>query len=137
MPKKTVGKFRDLINENRDVFRKHFGVDLFPGSLNVDVPEPRTLQDDLGLGKYRPALVIPRSELKGMPAYIGDGQALRCKLQSTKMTGPVDCWIFRRIGSRVRKAVIEIVAEEALADTFGLRDGDSVTLRFFEGPNRD
>ena len=66
MPRKTVGKFNLLIKSNSEVFRKYFGVDLFPGSLNVDVPEPETLQSDLDQGKYQPAFAIPRSELRGM-----------------------------------------------------------------------
>lgn len=133
-PKKTVGKFSGFITKNADVFRKHFGVDLFPGSLNVYVPDPQSLQNDLDQRVCRPAFIIPRSELRCMPPYIGDGQAWACKLTSTKTMESVECWIFRRVGSRVPKGIIEVVARESFAKIYGLRDGDTVTLTLFEGP---
>jgi hypothetical protein len=99
--KRTVGRFNQLITDNAAVFRRHFGVDLFPGSLNVDVPEPASLQRDLDAGNPPPAFVIPRTELIKMPAYIGDGQAWSCVLRGEKFPALVSCRIFRRIGSKV------------------------------------
>jgi CTP-dependent riboflavin kinase len=55
--RRTVGRFNVLINDNANVFRRHFGDNLFPGSLNVDVPEPTSLQRDLDAGKPVPAFV--------------------------------------------------------------------------------
>src|SRR5437588_12226575 len=43
---RTVGRFNELITDNRAVF---FGVDLFPGS-----PEPASLQRDLDAGRPPP-----------------------------------------------------------------------------------
>ncbi len=129
-PPKTVRKFGQLIRENADVFRRYFGVDLYPGSLNVDVAEPSTLQADLDAGRPRPTIVIPRDELAGMPSYIGDGQAWPCDLRCTNMSSPVACWVFRRIGSRVPPGVIELVAAPPqLIETYQLHDGDPAFLR--------
>jgi hypothetical protein len=43
-PPKTASRFGQFIRENADVFRRYFGVALYPGSLNVDVTEPSSLQ---------------------------------------------------------------------------------------------
>jgi hypothetical protein len=57
--RRTSGLFSKLINENAEVFRRYFGVALFPGSLNVDVPHPATLQAQLDSGMPPPSFVIP------------------------------------------------------------------------------
>lgn len=129
-PPRTAGRFNKLIEENRPVFRRYFGVDLFAGSLNVDVPVPTTLQKDMDQGKYRPAFVIPRAELVGMPPYIGDGQAWRCEIVTEKLAHPIDCWVFRRIGSRVPSGVIEVLSTEQLTKKYALVHGDPVQLSF-------
>ena len=128
--RRTAGGFGKLILENAPVFESHFGAALFPGSLNVDVPDPPTLQQDLDARRPPPDFVIPRGELIGMPDYIGDGQAWRCMLDGEKFSEPIDCWVFRRIGSRVPLGGLEIVAPEGLVDKHGLRDGDPVTIKF-------
>jgi CTP-dependent riboflavin kinase len=128
--KRTVGRFNKLIPDNCVVFRHHFGVDLFPGSLNIDVPAPASLQRDLDAGRPPPAFVIPKSELINMPAYIGDGQAWRCILHGEKFPTPVQCWVFRRIGSRVSPGIIEVLAQDKLRDVYGLQHGDPVTIDF-------
>ena len=102
--------FSRLINENAEVFRRYFGAALFAGSLNIDVPDPPTLQAQLDRGMPTPSFVIPKSELVNMPAYIGDGQAWQSVLKGSRFAHPIDCWIFRRVGSRVPKGVIEILA---------------------------
>jgi Transcriptional regulator of a riboflavin/FAD biosynthetic operon len=126
---KTRGEFGPFITENATVFRQHFGVVLFPGSLNVYVAQPPGLQKDLDTGKLPPAFVVPRGELSGNPNYVGDGQAWRCTLHSDKIPSPVNCWIFRRINSRVSSGVIELVAAVSLVKTYHLRDGDPVVIR--------
>lgn len=113
---------------NRTVFRRYFGVDLFPGSLNVDVHYQPSLEDDLDAGTPTPSFVIPRAELINMHEYIGDGHAWGCALRADKLPEPITCWIFRRKGSRVPKGVVEIVASVALVSTFGLRNGDRVAI---------
>lgn len=134
--KRTVGRFNELITDNRAVFRRHFGVDLFPGSLNVDVPAPASLQRDLDAGRPPPTFVIPKRELINMPAYIGDGQAWPCILRGGKFPAPVPCWVFRRIGSRVLPGIIEILAQDKLRDVYGLQQGDPVTIDFLP-PSKD
>jgi CTP-dependent riboflavin kinase len=114
--------------DNAAVFRRYFGVDLFPGSLNVDVPEPVSLQRDLDAGSPPPAFVIPKTELINMPAYIGDGQAWPCILRGEKFPAPVSCWIFRRIGSKVPPGVIELVAQDKLRDAYGLQHRDAIAI---------
>ena len=127
--RRTRGTFSKLIKENAEVFRRYFIVALFPGSLNVDVADPPTLQTQLDSGIPAPSFVIPKSELINMPAYIGDGQAWQSILKSSRFPHPIDCWIFRRVGSRVPKGVIEIVAgPPALKLTYGLKHGDPVLI---------
>jgi hypothetical protein len=92
--KRTAEGFSKLINDNAAVFRRYFGVDLYPGSLNIDVPEPVTLQRDRDSGKPPASFVIPRTELINMPDYIGDGQVWPCILRGEKFPTPVSCWIF-------------------------------------------
>ena len=127
----TRGMFRYLVNHNREIFKRYFKTDLFPGSLNVRVDTPVDLQQNLDKGVYPPAFIIPKEELVGMPSYIGNGQVWPCRLSSEKFENPMDCWIFRRIGSRVPQGIIELVAEHELVKPFGLQDGDPVTLEAF------
>jgi CTP-dependent riboflavin kinase len=134
---RTVGKFNKLINENAATFRRHFKTDLFAGSLNIDVPLPATLQQDLDAGKYEPSFVIPKTELVGMPSYIGDGQAWRARLTIQKTSACIPCWVFRRIDSKVSKGVLEIVATEKLRTTYGLEHGDAVEIALFIGSQVD
>ena len=126
--RRTAGRFSELINDNKAVFKRYFGVDLFPGSLNIDVPRPESLQRDLDAGNPLPTFVIPKTELINMPAYIGDGQAWPCILRGEKFPALVSGWIFRRIGSRVPPGVIEVVASEKLRDTYGLQHGERVSI---------
>jgi len=126
----TVGKFKILINENREVFHKYFGVYLFPGSLNVRIDIPDNLQSELDKGIPSPDFIIPKEKLVGMPAYIGNGQAWKSILSCQKFPTSVKCWIFRRIGSKVPKGIIEIVAEQELVKPYDLQDGDAVTIEF-------
>src|ERR1700730_16867043 len=43
--KRTVEHFNILISDNAEVFRRYFGVEIFPGSLNVDIADPPSLQE--------------------------------------------------------------------------------------------
>ncbi len=124
----TVGKFKILINDNKDVFYKYFGVYLFPGSLNIKVENPPNLQTNLDKGIPPPDFIIPRNELIGMPEYIGNGQAWGCRLKCDKFERDIDCWIFRRVGSRVPKGIIEIVSNFELVKPHGLVDGDNILI---------
>ena len=128
--KRTGGRFNELITDNSAVFRRYFGADLFPGSLNIDVPAPDSLQSDLDAGRPSPDFVIPKGELINMPKYIGDGQAWPCLLRGENFPAPVSCWVFRRIGSRVSHGVIEVLAAQKLRDVYGLRHGDAVIIDF-------
>jgi len=128
--KRTVGRFNELITDNSAVFKRYLGVDLFPGSLNIDVPAPDSLQRDLDAGRPPPAFVIPKTELINMPLYIGDGRAWPCLLRGDRFPAPASCWIFRRIGSRVPPGVIEIVAKCKLRDLYSLQHGDAVAIDF-------
>ncbi len=129
--KRTCGLFNQFVTANEETFRKYFGADLHPGSLNILVSEPQTLQQDLDNCKPPPSIVIPKSDLNGdprhMPAYIGDGRAWACKLFATKFEAPVKCWVFRRKGSRVAPGIIEIVAPLI---PYSLEHGDLVTIEF-------
>lgn len=128
--RRTVGKLSRLIYENAAVFERYFAATLFPGSLNVNVPHPPTLHKDLDAGRPPPAIRIPKTQLVGMPRYIGDGQAWPSRLRGKKLPYPIECWVFRRINSRVPAGVIELVAREALRVPYGLQHGDAVTIEF-------
>jgi CTP-dependent riboflavin kinase len=125
----TVGKFKILINNNKEVFHKYFGAYLFPGSLNIKINKPENLQQELDKKNPPPNFVIPRAELTRMPDYIGDGQAWKCVLFCDKFPAPINSWIFRRVGSRVPRGIIEIVAEQELAKPYALEDGDSIVIK--------
>lgn len=124
----TVGKFKILINENKEVFYRYFGVYLFSGSVNIKVENPPNVQDNLDKRIPPPDFIIPRNELVGMPGYIGNGQAWSCKLKCNKFGKDIDCWIFRRVGSRVPKGIIEIVSNIELVKPYGLVDGDDILI---------
>jgi len=124
----TRRTFGQLIKDNKEVFYKYFGVYLFPGSLNVKVDEPSDLQKNLDKSIPVPSFVIPKTELVGMPDYIGDGQAWPCCLICKKFPEPVKCWVFRRINSKVLKGIIELVAEKELVKPCSLCDGNSVSI---------
>ena len=126
--RRTAGTFSKLINDNAKVFERYFGAQLFPGSLNVDVLDKPSLQQDLDAGRPLPTIRIPKTELINMPAYIGDGQAWPCRLRGDKFPRPINCWVFRRIGSKVPHGVLEIVAAEPLRAPYNLQHGDSVVM---------
>ena len=129
--KRTAGCFSRLINENAAVFEHYFGVKLFPGSLNIDVPYPSSLQRDLDAGRPSPCIVIPKRELINMPTHIGDGQVWPCDLNGSRFSIPINCWIFRRKGSQVPAGVIEILSREPLREPYELKHGDPVTIEVF------
>lgn len=131
--RRTVGRFRTFMEANSTVFRRYFGVELFSGSLNVNVIDRPLIHADLDAGSPIPSFVIPRSEfgLIDMPSYIGDGQAWESALRGDKFPEPIICWIFRRKGSRVPQGVIELLAKDALVRTFGLKNGDRVVIDVF------
>ena len=101
---------------------------MYPGSLNIKIDHPGNLQQELDKGNPPPTFTVPKAELVGMPAYIGDGQTWRCVLFCDKFPHPISCWIFRRIGSRVPKGIIEVVSEIELVIPHGLVNGDYVRL---------
>jgi CTP-dependent riboflavin kinase len=129
--RRTVGGFAQFVTANDSKLREFFGHKLFPGSLNVLIEEPPTLQQDLDAGRPTPLFVIPKHLLDGMPVYIGDGQAWACNLHSDKFPSAIGCWIFRRIRSRVPRGVIEIVAVEPLVGPYKLQHGDQVNIEVF------
>lgn len=129
--KRTAGGFAQFVTANEATLRQFFGFALFPGSLNVLVTDPPSLQQDLDAGRPAPLFVIPREKLERMPVYIGDAQAWACNLDSKKFQAAIGCWILRRIRSGVPRGVIEIVAVEALVGPYKLLHGDPVTIEVF------
>jgi hypothetical protein len=129
--RQAAGEFDELFRDNAQVFKSHFGVELFPDALTVDIPTPSSLQADLDAGILAPSIIIPKAELVNTPEYLGDGQAWPCMLKGAKFPEPIVCWIFRRIGSQVPGGVIELVAKEGLKEPRGLQHGDVVTIEVF------
>jgi CTP-dependent riboflavin kinase len=133
-PRRTSGEFANWVNGNRTTLRQYFGVDLFPGSLNVEIGDgPADFQQSLDRGHPTPAFVIPRGELKLMALYLGDGRAWRATLTSARLSEH-SCWVFRRVRSQVPAHVIEVVSELPLVATFGLRNGEKMHLVICSGP---
>ncbi len=128
----TVGKFNQLVKDNRETFYKYFQKYLFPGSVNIRVDEPKDLQEKLDMGVPPAHFVIPRNELINIPSYLGNGQTWECKFYCEKFPEPIDCWIFRRINSKVPKGIIELVSEHELVKPYSLVDGDEVLIEIFE-----
>jgi CTP-dependent riboflavin kinase len=130
-PKRTCGNFAAWMTANQETLRKYFGADLFPGSLNVDIDSGAAdLHQGLDRGEPLPAFTIPRRELRAMPPYLGDAQAWRVSLSAARISMPHECWVFRRIGSKIPANVLEIVSTVAMVRTFGLRHGEDVELLF-------
>jgi CTP-dependent riboflavin kinase len=119
------------MSENHETLRKYFNADLFPGSLNVDIdPTVGSLHKQLDRGEPQPAFRIPRQELRAMSPYLGDAQAWRVSLSTARMTALHECWVFRRIGSKVPPNVLEILSIVPIVKTFGVQHGEALELMF-------
>jgi CTP-dependent riboflavin kinase len=130
-PRRSCGKFATWMADNHETLRKYFNADLFLGSLNVDIDSTTgSLHQQLDRGEPLPVFTIPRRELRAMSAYLGDAQAWRVSLSAARITIPHECWVFRRIGSKVPANVLEIVSTVAIVTTFGVRDGEDLELVF-------
>ena len=130
-PRRTCGKFAAWMAENQETVSRYFKADLFPGSLNVDIDAgAASLHQQLDVGEPLPAFTIPRRELRAMSPYLGDAQAWRVSLSAARISTPHECWVFRRIGSRVPANVLEIVSTVAIVMTFGVRHGEDLELVF-------
>lgn len=122
----NMHRFGSFLARNAEIFERHFGERLFNGSLNVLVPSPSSLPDDLDAKRPPPSIVIPKDDMRDNTC--GDGQAWRCTLTTPKIPRPVPCWIFRRIGSTVDRGIIELLSAEELVNPNDLWDGDEVTI---------
>ena len=130
-PRRTCGKFAAWMAENRETLRKYFNTDLFPGSLNVDIDSTAgSLHQQLDRGEPQPAFTIPRQELLAMSPYLGDAQAWRVSLSAARIATPHECWVFRRIGSKVPPNVLEILSIVPIVKTFGVQHGEALELMF-------
>lgn len=123
---KCSHRFSAFARDNADVLAKHLGGPIFPGSLNIRTGS-RRIGRALDSGQPAPDVVVPRAELRGMPAWLGDGRAWRCSIRASG-AGPVGCFLFRRAGSRVRPGIIEVLAADRLVGALGLRQGQRVVL---------
>jgi CTP-dependent riboflavin kinase len=130
-PRRTCGKFAAWMAENHETLRRYFNADLFSGSLNVDIDSTTgSLRQQLDRGEPLPAFTIPRRELRAMSAYLGDAQVWRVSLSAARIATPHECWVFRRIGSKVPTNVLEIVSTVGIVTTFGVRHGEDLELVF-------
>jgi CTP-dependent riboflavin kinase len=126
---RTMRRFGEWVKTNTVVLQRYFGGNLFEGSLNVDVQDRPSIQQDLDAGIPRPTFVIPVEEIdNGVARHLGDGQAWACELKGKGLPEPIRCWIFRRKNSGVDVGVIELVAHQGLVDTHRLRNGDEVVI---------
>jgi hypothetical protein len=117
--------------ENEATLREYFSAELFPGSLNVDIDSAAvSLHQQLDRGEPQPAFKIPREELRAMSPYLSDGQAWRVLLSAARIAPPHECWVFRRIGSKVPPNVLEVLSTVPIVKTFGVRHGEDLELVF-------
>lgn len=133
---KTYGAFSKWMKSNQEVFKKHFGAQLQDGSLNVGVVGCPNIHVILDNRELEPAIIIPKAEFRKMPSYLGDGQAWKCEILFPKQSMPHKCWVFRRIGSRVRPETIEILSTVKLVDEFKIHDGNDVMVVILDGVSR-
>jgi CTP-dependent riboflavin kinase len=126
----NMHRFGSFLAANSQLFESYLGVRLFNGSLNVHVPFPRSLADDLDAGKLSPSIVIPKAKMIGN--VLGDGHAWTSMLRSSKLPGLIKCWVFRRIGSRVDRGIIEILAVDELVEPYKLVQGDPVNIELLQ-----
>lgn len=129
--KGIMSDFAHFVTANEPTLLQYFGHKLFPGSLNVYVPNPPSLQQELDAGTPAPLFVIPKDALEGMPVYVGDAQVWPCNLDSEKFPSTIHCWILRRVRSGVPRGVIEIVAVEPLVGPYRLQHDDPVSIEIF------
>lgn len=117
---------------NNATLRQYFQVDLEPGSLNVEIVDAMpNLRQQMDAGIPPPNIRIPHGELREMSSYLRDAQAWRTSISGKKFPGPVECWVLRRIGSKVRE--LEVVGTVRFVPTFKLQDGDELELRIHNG----
>lgn len=112
---------------------------LCPGSLNAGVSSFPPEFDALGVGeglkkldegKFRPEFVIPKAKIKNNSR--GDGQVWRARLRVSNSGAEVECWVFRRIGSTIKRQ-IELVAADHLRQKLNVNDGTEIVVTIFEG----
>lgn len=118
---------------------------LQPGSLNVRIAEYpkgfaqhglRNSVRELDKSAFAPAFKIERERLIGntlhptprMPRG-GEAQVWRSRLSIEKLQLEIDCWVLRRLGSRVDEQ-LEIVHRDKLRD-LGLEDDLRVEVTIF------
>jgi len=126
----NAGKFNQLIKDNKDVFFEYFKCDIYPGSINIFLEDNLGLWQELDKGIPTPDIIIPKEKLINMPVYLGNGQAWKCKLISEKWKEIDNCWVFRRINSKVQRGVLEIISPLELNKPYNLQQDEEVTLIF-------
>jgi len=93
---------------------KHYGTSVYPGTLNLMLPELMSVMEHLPSNYTHIEWGKPDDGLRRMyPAAIND----------------VRCWVYIVTIGR-QKDMLEIVAPYSLRDKLSLEDGDSVTLSF-------
>ncbi len=104
----------------RDQLRELLGRDPFPGTLNVQVQEPQSLDAWRRLASSGTGVALPAGE----PGYC-DSSYFPVLLNDT-----MPCGIVRPQVSAYPLDVLELVAAENLRARLGLRDGDEVSIEW-------
>jgi hypothetical protein len=71
-----------------------------------------------------------------MSSYLGDAQVWRVSLSAARISPPHQCWVFRRIGSKVPPNVLEILSTVAIVKTFGVQHGENLEMVFLTDTKR-
>ena len=106
-------------------YARKLGMPVFPGSLNLRLPHAFNWTDPL----YEPALIrFDRSEYGGERDIL----FLPCRLE-TLDGRPAFLWTTTTPRDGAARNLIEIVADVSLRATFGLKDGDRLTVELALG----
>lgn len=101
-------------------YARKLGMPVFPGSLNLRLPHAFDWTDP----RYEPALIrFDRSEYGGERDIL----FLPCRLE-TLDGRPAFLWTTTTPRQGAGQTLVEIVADVPLRTTFGLKDGDLVTV---------
>jgi CTP-dependent riboflavin kinase len=108
-------------------YRRKTGMPVFPGSLNVQLTEHFD---------WNAPEIQARATWFGMDEYGGERDILlmRCVLQNLSEE-PAFLWTTTTaVQNEGNKALVEVIAGVHLRSTYGLADGDEVTIRLLNPP---
>lgn len=116
----------------------------YPGSLNVGIngyPEGFSASPDgvtrLDSGAIQPTVVLDWNQIKNNKLrpkqdnpQRGTGQFWPAVLTVDKTGESIDCWVFRRINSTIKKQ-LELISQKRIRESLSLDDGTEVSIKLY------